>query len=186
MNFSFRNSILIAIPVVVAVVGCNNSQPPLAVNTEPPSPTQAAEVPAISPSEPQPQVRSDIDTIDAFAQAATSLVDNYIALFASIHDDATAETSARDIRRLAAELKGLAAALPNIPLDPDREAEVAKQLAKLPLRMNSQDMSRVMSDSSLGPKMSPATIEFISVWMSLLGEIARRPEAVTRQSEGPR
>jgi hypothetical protein len=178
---------LIAMPMLIAAGGCNNSQPPITVIAEPQPPARpATEVPTLRPTETEPQVRSDIDTIVAFARATTSTVDNYIALFANIHDDATAETGILGIRRLAAELKGLAAALPNIPLDPDREAEVTKQLAGLPLRMNSKDMSRVMNDPSLGPKVSPASIEFIRTWMSLLGEVARRPEAVTRQSEGPR
>lgn len=186
MGSSFQSIMLIATPMLVAAVGCNDSQTPVTVSTELSSPAQqSAEVSTLAPSEPQPEVRSDIDTIDAFARAATSAVDNYIALFANIHDEATAETGARDIRRLAGELRGLAAALPNIPLEPDREAEVTKQLAGLPLRMNSQDMSRVMNDPSLGPKVSPASVEFIRVWMSLLGEAARRPEAVARQSEGP-
>jgi hypothetical protein len=187
MSVPFRYLILIVTPMLVAVGGCNKSQPSIAASAPAPSPEPpAAAAQAPGPSEPQLQVQPDVDTIDAFARETTSTVDRYLALFADIHDDATAEKAACDIRSLAAELKRLAAALPNIPLQPDHEAEVTKQLAGLPSRMNSKDVSRVMGDPSLGAKVSPAGTEFLRVWMSLLAEVAKRPMAAMRQSESPK
>jgi hypothetical protein len=97
-----------------------------------------------------PRIRSDIDSIDTFARETVAVVDKYLALFADIHDVATAKKAARDIRDLGVELRALTTALRSTPVQSSvQEAEVALQLAKLPFRMNNQDISRVISDPLL-------------------------------------
>jgi len=128
-----------------------------------------------------------VETIDDFARETTATVGKYLALFEQVQDVASAERAATEMGNLAAELRALTSALPSIPNDPQRDGEVAKQLAELSFQLNTKDSARVMANPQLNAKVNAPATQFLRFWNALLAEVRRRLRSANSKSpEQPR